>query len=150
MVKEEITEIIHKTASELGYSVYEMSIYLKGENSKINVKIDNVHAISHEDCERFSKELSYNLDNSSILPNYMLEVSSPGLNRKLRSMDELKRFIESPVKITYDKESMNETIQGTLIAVDEKDKKLAVKVKEGKNIILNIAYESIIHANLDY
>ena len=112
MVKDEIQKILKKTADETGYTVYESSIYLKGENSKITVKIDSLNPVSHGDCELFSARLSANLDESGILPNYFLEISSPGLDRKLRNIDELVRFVNSPVKIVYADGDINRVIQG--------------------------------------
>ena len=145
MVKDEIQKIIEKTAEETGYMVYESSIYLKGENSKITVKIDSLNTVSHGDCEIFSARLSSNLDESKILPNYFLEISSPGLDRKLRNKDELIRFVNSPVKIVYADGDINRVIQGRLAGVSEK----GVEVETEKSRIL-IRHEDIINANLDY
>ncbi len=145
MLKDEIQKIIEKTADETGYTVYESSIYLKGENSKITVKIDSLKPVSHGDCESFSARLSSNLDESKILPNYFLEISSPGLNRKLRNTDELIRFVDSPVKIVYADGDMHRVIQGKLVEVS--DKGIEVETEKSK---VSIRHEDIINANLDY
>ncbi|NLV68372.1 MAG: hypothetical protein GXY14_11945 [Spirochaetes bacterium] len=145
MVKDEIQKIINKTAEETGYTVYESSIYLKGENSKITVKIDSLKPVSHGDCEQFSAHLSSNLDGSRILPNYFLEISSPGLDRKLRNIDELIRFVDSPVKIVYADGDINRVVQGRLVAVSE----TGIEVETEKKKVL-IRHDDIIHANLDY
>jgi ribosome maturation factor RimP len=145
MVKDEIQKIINKTAEETGYMVYESSIYLKGENSKIIVKIDSLKPISHGDCEQFSTRLSFNLDGSRILPNYFLEISSPGLDRKLRNIDELIRFVGSPVKIVHADGDINRVLQGRLVAVSE----TGIEVETEKNKVL-IRHDNIIHANLYY
>lgn len=145
MVKDEIQKIINKTADETGYLVYESSIYLKGENSKITVKIDSLKPVSHGDCDIFSARLSSNLDESKLLPNYFLEISSPGLDRKLRNIDELIRFVNSPVKIVYADGDINRVVQGRLAEVSEK----GIEVETEKNKVL-IRHDAVIHANLDY
>jgi len=145
MVKDEIGNIIEQTAAETGYMIYEWSVYLKGENSKITVKIDSLKPVSHGDCELFSARLSANLDKIKILPNYFLEISSPGTDRKLRSIDELVRFKGAPVKIVYADGDINRVIQGALSEVTE----TGIEVAGEKNRI-QIRHEDIIHANLDY
>jgi ribosome maturation factor RimP len=145
MVKDEIQKIIGKTAAETGYMIYESSIYLKGENSKITVKIDSLKPVSHGDCEEFSTRLSANLDESKILPNYFLEISSPGTDRKLRNTDELIRFVRSPVKIVYADGDLNRVVQGVLQEVNETGIVIA-----GEKNTTSIRHEDIIHANLDY
>lgn len=145
MVKDEIQKIIEKTAAETGYMIYESSIYLKGENSKITVKIDSLKPVSHGDCEYFSTRLSVHLDESKILPNYFLEISSPGTDRKLRNREELIRFVNSPVKIVYADGDINRVVQGVLAEVNEAGIEIA-----GEKSKIAIRHEDIIHANLDY
>lgn len=145
MVKEEIQKIIEKTATETGYIIYESSIYLKGENSKITVKIDFMKPVSHGDCELFSARLDANLEESKILPNYFLEISSPGTDRKLRNIDELIRFKGSPVKIVYADSDLHRVFQGTLTEVKED----GISIADEKKTIF-IRHEDVINANLDY
>src|SRR5688572_12344362 len=60
----------------------------------------SVRGISHEDCERVSRELSALLDVHDVIPHeYNLEVSSPGLNRPLRTPDHFRRFAGQKAKV---------------------------------------------------
>ncbi len=148
MQKEEILKLINLAAENLGYTVYEASLYLKGVNTKITVKIDNPgspHPVSHGDCERYSNELAALLDEKDILPAYFLEISSPGINRKIRNREEFERFKGSPVKIVYEENDKNDVIKGILIDVNEQ----GIEISAEKNKIL-IKHCSVIHANLDY
>ncbi|MCP4132646.1 MAG: hypothetical protein GY754_16900 [bacterium] len=145
MIKETITELISTAAENLGYLVYESSIYLKGENSKITVKIDSKKEVSHEDCDTYSKELSNLLDDSAVLPNYLLEISSPGINRKLRGIEEFKRFKGAPAKIVFEKDDERETIKGIITEVSPR---LITLTSGNKDI--TISYNEIVKANLDY
>ena len=145
MVKEEIEKIIQDVAASLGYIVYEYSIYLKGENTKIVVKIDSLDVISHQDCEMFSNEFAGQLDESEILPNYTLEISSPGINRKLRNRDEFNRFRGAPVKVKYKDKDRISVIKGTLSMVNENGIILSIEDKD-----VSIFFNDIIGSNLDY
>jgi ribosome maturation factor RimP len=144
-LKERISELVQETAARLGYMVYESSILFKGENSQIHVKIDSLAGISHNDCENFSRELSAQIDNENILPNYSLEVSSPGLNRLLRNGEEFKRFVGAPAKVVYDEATGRKVAKGTIESADD----TAVTVATDKGAI-TISYDTITSANLDY
>lgn len=145
MLRDEILTIINKASDNTGYSIYESYVYLSGANTKITVRIDSEKPISHNDCELYSKELSLLLDESGILPGYFLEISSPGLNRKLRNIEELIRFKESPVKVIYDFNGEHRVAKGILSGIDEN----GIEISEEKNKVL-ISHKDIINANLDY
>ena len=148
MLKEEILKLINLAAENLGYTVYEASLYLKGENTKITVKIDNPgspHPVSHGDCERFSSELTALLDEKEILPAYFLEISSPGINRKIRNRDEFYRFKGAPVKVVYEENDFREAVKGIL--TDVNDEEIEISGEKSKIVI---KHDSVINANLDY
>lgn len=58
------------------------------------VPVAQLSGITHGDCERFARDFGTVLDVEDLVPGteYMLEVSSPGLDRKLRTADEFARF----------------------------------------------------------
>jgi ribosome maturation factor RimP len=145
MLKDEINRIIEKTAEELGYMIYEKSALLRGEDTKIVVKLDSMDGISHKDCENFSKKLDFRLEESELIPNYTLEVSSPGLNRKLRNLEEVERFIDSPVKIIYQDENNRVVHKGVVTGLENE----RIKIRsENRDIILE--YKNVVEAFLDY
>lgn len=144
-VREKIENIINIVATELNYLVYESSVYMKGEQSKLYVKLDHNDGVSHHDCEIYSRELSRRLDMEDLLPNYSLEISSPGINRKLRSIDEFKRFIGSKAKIVFEIEGKSSVIEGTINNVI--DTKIGLKSDKDE---MMIDFKNIIKANLEY
>jgi ribosome maturation factor RimP len=145
MIREQVSQLIEDTARVLGYMIYEISIYLKGENTRINVKIDSLEGISHHDCEIFSREVSARLDGEDILPNYSLEVSSPGIKRLVRNGDEFRRFIGAPVKIVYRIDDFTSVVKGRIGNVND-ESVMIVSEKEETAILFN----AITSANLDY
>ena len=144
-LKEAIQKLVEDTAGRLGYQVYEAGVLLKGANSRIVVKIDCRAGISHQDCERFSKELSAAIDDAELLPNYSLEISSPGLDRAVRTSEEFMRFAGSPVKVVYQDGDERRVVKGIIGAGDGS----AVTVS-GEQGDVTIPYDAIVNANLDY
>ena len=145
MVKDDISAIIQEAGKSTGLMIYDSNVLLKGVDTKISVKIDKIGIISHLDCETYSKELSRRLDEADLVPNYSLEVSSPGLKRKIRDYDEFKRFINAPVKIIVDVGGNRNVIKGTLIS--SAGRSLTI-LSEGKEIA--VEYSSVVGASLDY
>lgn len=71
--------------------------------------------VTHEDCSNVSRELSTILDVEDLIPGgeYLLEVSSPGLDRKLSKASDFERFAGSRVKLmTFNPVGVTETSKG--------------------------------------
>lgn len=76
--------------------------------------------VTHDDCTAFSRDFGTLLDVEDLIPGaeYTLEVSSPGLDRKLRTLDDFERFQGNLVKIqTREPVQGNRHWQGRLTAV---------------------------------
>jgi ribosome maturation factor RimP len=145
MLKDRVEEAVSQAAEKAGYLIYETGILLRGENSHITVKIDSLEGISHDDCQKFSDELSAILDDNDILPNYSLEISSPGMNRKLRDRDDFVRFSGSTVKVNFVQEDgSNRSVTGKLISVEEDE----LKVEEQGTVYI-ISMDSITSSNIE-
>ena len=65
------------------------------------VALDQLAWVTHEDCEQFSRDFGTVIDVEDLVPGseYTLEVSSPGLDRKLTTRADYERFQGSPVKV---------------------------------------------------
>jgi len=146
-MKDEIIRLAEETAKTLGLMIYESSVLLRGDNTRIVVKIDKLEPVSHLDCERFSRELGKRIDELEALPNYSLEVSSPGIKRKLRSIEEFRRFTGSPVKIVAEVDGARRAVKGRLVSVGD-DRVTVFSDEEGREV--TVEYKSIANANLDY
>jgi ribosome maturation factor RimP len=105
--------------------------------------------ISHSDCERVSKQLSVILDVEELIPGpgYILEVSSPGMDRALRNAAEFERFRGRSAKI-----STNEAIgdakffEGRLLGFVDGKVRLELKGREAR--IVEIPLDTVKKANL--
>ncbi len=85
------------------------------------LSVEQLSGITHEDCAEFSRDFGVLLDVEDLVPgaDYTLEVSSPGLDRKLSKPEEFKRFAGSLVKVqTFEPVRNNRHWQGRLAAGD--------------------------------
>jgi ribosome maturation factor RimP len=91
--RRQIEQVVQGVVQSLGYEFVELELRGAGKNSVLRVFIDKSDGISHQDCERVSDQLGTVLDVEDLIPfSYTLEVSSPGLDRKLIKPDDYVRF----------------------------------------------------------
>ncbi len=96
-------------------------------------------AISHADCERISQQLSVILDVEELVPGpgYILEVSSPGLDRKLTKAADFERFRGRLAKISTAEPVGNATFfEGRLAGLTDQKVRLELKGKEARTVEL--------------
>lgn len=96
---DEIKKKVLKLAQQVAYdhSVELFDIELLGRGKLLlRVIIDREEGVTLNDCESFSRSLEALLDVENLIPaSYTLEVSSPGLDRPLRSLKDLKNILIS-------------------------------------------------------
>ena len=84
----------------LGYELVGIEYHPRGRSSLLRVYIDAPDGVNVDDCERASRQISSALDVDDPIPGqYMLEVSSPGLDRPLFTAEHFQRFSGSRVKL---------------------------------------------------
>jgi len=105
--------------------------------------------ISHSDCERVSKQLSVILDVEELIPGpgYLLEVSSPGLDRALKKPADFERFAGRLAKISTS-EPVGEAkfFEGRLAGFADGKVRMDLKGKEARTV--EVPLETIRKANL--
>ena len=139
-----IKKVLEEDIERLGCKVWGLELFGRRSNQTLRIYIDKNEGISVEDCEKVSKHVSKVLDTENdFSENYMLEVSSPGLDRKFFYNEQYKDYLNEPLKVTFFDNQNKKTIQGWLEEVDKTSIKL--EMKEG---LVQIAFSSIIQANL--
>ena len=84
----------------LGYELVGIEYHPRGRSSLLRVYIDAPDGVNVDDCERASRQISSALDVDDPIPGqYMLEVSSPGLDRPLFTAEHFQRFSGNRVKL---------------------------------------------------
>jgi len=103
-----VREIAERVAASSGLEVVEIEFLGGGKARMLRVFLDKPAAgtdplagVTHEDCANFSREFGTILDVEDAMPggSYTLEVSSPGLDRKLTEAADFTRFVGSRVKL---------------------------------------------------
>jgi len=98
--KTKIAELADSIAGQHAISVIDVELAGSRGKSVIRVFIDKENGVTLNDCEKFSRELSVHLDIENLIPNpYILEVSSPGLDRPLKGLKDFERSLGKLVKI---------------------------------------------------
>jgi ribosome maturation factor RimP len=94
--------VAERVAASSGLEIVEVELRGSGGNRMLRIFIDKPGGVTHEDCANLSREVGTILDVEDIVPGgqYLLEVSSPGLDRKLTSPADFSRFAGSRIKLT--------------------------------------------------
>jgi ribosome maturation factor RimP len=134
-----ITGLAEQAAASMGMEVVLVEIKGGGNRSIVRTFIDQPGGISLNDCERFSKRFSVLLDVEDWIPiSYMLEVSSPGLNRPLVKENDFRRFAGRETKLrTTVPTAGQRNFRGRILSVT--DGRLILELAEGKNVEIVLA-----------
>lgn len=100
MTSDALIKLLTPSVESLGYELSDLEVRLGARDGLLRVFIDKPEGIGVEDCEAVSRQISTLLDVEDPLPgNYVLEVSSPGLDRRLTKVEHFKRFMGNDVKV---------------------------------------------------
>lgn len=145
-IAEVAEEILQEFLAENGLSLYDAEYVKEGPDRVLRVYIDKEDGyIGTEDCEKVSRFLSDKLDElDPIEDNYVLEVSSPGLDRELKKDEHFSRYIGEEVEVSLYKAIDGEKkLVGKLVSKDAEGLKINV---DGSEML--IGNEQITKVNL--
>ena len=139
--------IIQEVVSSEGLELVDVEVKGNLNNRILRIYIDKPFGISHKDCELISDQVGAILDVEDVIPgSYTLEVSSPGLTRKLTKEADFQRYLGRLVKIqTKQPVAGKKDFRGTLMKFE--DKMITVQLKDAQ--LVQIPLELIARANLD-
>ena len=123
MTGEELAKLLEPTVERLGFELADLEVRLGSKGGMVRVFIDKPDGIDLEDCEKVSLAVSALLDVEDPVPgNYNLEVSSPGLDRKLTKVEHFQRFEGQTVKVQmrFPIEGRRR-FRGTLVSSDDEN-----------------------------
>ncbi len=99
-IAERVRTIIEPTADELGYYLWNVEYVKEGAYYILRVTIDNDEGITIDDCERMTRAIDPILDlHDPIEDAYLLEVSSPGIERELTRDDHFALCVGEKVEV---------------------------------------------------
>jgi len=123
MTGDELAKLLEPTVERMGYELADLEVRLGGKGGVVRVFIDKPEGIDLDDCEKVSLAVSAILDVEDPVPgNYSLEVSSPGLDRKLTKVEHFQRFEGETVKVqTRFPIEGRRRFRGTLVSSDDEN-----------------------------
>ena len=153
MELEKIREAAERVARSLDLEIFDVEWKI-GKQRLLRVYIDRLPGpqnpeglgVTHKDCERVSEQLSVILDVEDLVPgpSYVLEISSPGLDRKLIKPADYERFVGRLAKIWLNEPIEKQVyLEGRLAGYADGVVKVTVRDRE-----LAVPYAGIKKANL--
>ena len=148
-VASKIEVIAQRVVESEGMELVEVEVKGGGNQRFVRISIDKPEGISHADCELVSQQVGTILDVEDVVPGgrYTLEVSSPGVERKLLKPKDYERFQGKKVKI-----ALREPVEGSR----HWEGALAgfqagwITLEAGTGKIVQIPYELVQKANLKF
>ena len=148
MKLDNIEKIIIPKIQEEGFEIEQVEFVKEGDNNILRVVIDNPNGnVAIDDCEKISRKIEDDID-KNIDKEYVLEVSSAGLERQLKNIKLFEKYIESEVYIKlYKKIDDKKEITGILKSVN--DNNIVIESLE-KEYIFNIKDIAVAHTIYDF
>ena len=136
-VLDSITDLSRRVCDTHGLDLVDVEIFRAGRRRMVRVYVGKVGGVTIEHCARVSREISAVVDAENWLgeDNYVLEVSSPGLDRPFKTLADWKRNVDRHVKVTTREKHEGKILHsGKLLSADENEVTLEVTGKTPKEL----------------
>ena len=147
MDKEHIETLIRKDIEALGCDIWGLELIGSITKPTLRVFIDNDKGITIRDCEKVSKHISKVIESDELYSNSLiLEVSSPGIDRKFFNKEQYINYLGRVIKVRYRNEQMEyKSVKGFLRGVSKEA--IVIEVNNEESFI---SFEAIEKANLEF
>ena len=131
---EQVREIAKRVTSSSGLELVDVEFRGGGKSRMLRITIDKPAGVTHEDCANVSREVGTILDIEDAVPgSYLLEVTSPGLDRELSRPVEFERFVGSLIRLTTrEPVNGNRHLEGRLESAHQGRITLSLQHRQGK------------------
>jgi len=142
-----IGAIAEQVAMPQNIEIVEVELKGSGRQHLLRIYIDKPEGVTHADCEFVSRAVSEALDAEDPLPgSYDLEVSSPGIERKLGKWKDWERFAGQKVKVTLQEPAEVKHLDGLIVSA--RDYSITVELAGGGQV--SFPFDQVDHANLKF
>jgi ribosome maturation factor RimP len=148
-VASKIEEIAQRVAQPEGLEVVEVEVKGGGSQRLVRISIDKPAGVTHGDCELVSQQVGTILDVEDVVPGgrYTLEVSSPGVERKLLKPQDYERFRGKKARIALrEPRDGRRHWEGTLAGLENG----SIALETGAGTTLRFSLDEIQKANLKF
>jgi len=144
-IEQRVREIAKSVAAEKNLEFVHSEIGGTKRNPTVRIFIDKPDGVTIEDCTEVSGLVEAVLDaDDFISSSYVLEISSPGIERELYSVEDFQRFTGKQVRIKADAINGQRNFSGRIVSVEDG----TVMVEDKTSGIVSIPYSRIKKANL--
>ena len=146
-IQDKVIEIIEPVINDLGIDLVDIDLKKMGGKALLRVYVETDTGVTIDDCERVSREVESILDVEDPIPSsYVLEVSSPGLDRPLKKPEDFIRFKGHMVRVVTREPIGKQTFfSGSLADANEKE----IVLHLPKDREMTITYDMISSARLE-
>ena len=146
IIRKKVMELAKEATEIAGVELFDVELLGQVRKMIVRVIIDSDKGVGIKDCERVSRQLEALLDIEDPIPgSYTLEVTSPGLDRPLRSIKDFEKFVGRLARVVTKEKIDNQTFfVGRIKAVNGENILLELDNKE-----IKIPYELISRARLE-
>lgn len=143
-----VEEIAQRVAESEGIELVQVEVLGGGSQRVVRIYIDKPEGVSHADCELISQQVGTILDVEDVIPGrYTLEVSSPGVERRLSKPKDFERFLGKKAKVTLKEPVENQRHwEGTLAGFE--DGVISLDADGGRTV--RFRHEQVDKANLKF
>jgi ribosome maturation factor RimP len=144
-----ISAIAQRVGGSEGIEIVDVELLGAGRGRVLRITIDRPQGVSHADCEFISQQVGTILDVEDVIPgdSYTLEVSSPGLERKLSKPEDFERFVGRKAKVVLREPVENQRHwEGKLAGVSQG----IVALEPGAGKIVHFPLAQVQKANLKF
>lgn len=146
-IESRINEVAVAAAQANGLEFVHSEVVGSKGSLTVRVFIDKPGGVSHEDCALVSRAMDAILDDDDLIPSaYILEVSSPGLERELYSLADFARFAGCMAKVkTRAAVNGQRNFRGKIVTVENEE----VVFDDKTNGVVRFPYSAVVKANLE-
>lgn len=146
-IVEKIREIVRTVVDSSGLMLDNIEYIPQGKRWILRIYIDKEGGVSLDDCQKVSVQVGSLLDAENTIPHaYLLEVSSPGLDRPLRRPDDYVKYTGRVIRLSTARSYNNKTtFTGRILSADTE----RIRIETTKDGILDILFSDIIKAKLE-
>ena len=133
-IKDTVREALTPTVTELGYSIWDIVYSKIGADYHLEITIDSAAGINIEDCEKVHRAIDPILDECDPIEGfYYLEISSPGIERELRTREHIELSLGERVEAKlFTAKDGRKSVIGTLVSVDDEGVVIGEETAETK------------------
>jgi ribosome maturation factor RimP len=148
LVNERIQQIAADVAGKNGLELVHLEDKGTGKSRTLRVFIDKPEGVSIEDCAAVSRQFGELLDAEDLIhTEYILEVSSPGIERGLYSLKDFEKFTGNPAKVkTHSPINGQRNFRGRILKVEDGE----IFFDDVTNGAVRFPYDAVAKANLEF